>query len=95
MRAFDHPSSARLGEDVAIVERLVVTPTPGRISLPGAAGRPGRGWFVLGGDTIARVRTNAGEVAVTSPFQGWVMGFLVAEGQPVAAGAPVAWLREE
>ena len=75
-------------------ERLVISPSSGRIALPGVDDRAAEGEYVLAGESVAAVRQGDGrEVPVRTAFPGWVMGYLVLDGQPISPGAPVAWLR--
>jgi len=75
-------------------ERLVISPSNGRIALPSQELRAAEGEYVLAGESVAAVRQGDGhEVPVLTAFPGWVMGYLVLDGQPVSPGAPVAWLR--
>ena len=46
------------------------------------------------GESLATVRVGDGEVPVRTAFRGWLMGFLVLDGQPIRPGEPVAWLRK-
>ena len=75
-------------------ERLVIAPSSGRIALPSRELRAVEGEYVLAGESVADVRLGDGRmVPIRTPFPGWVMGFLVLDGQPISPGAPVAWLR--
>ena len=55
--------------------------------------RAEEGEFVLSGESVATVKVGGQEVPVCTAFQGWLMGFLVLDGQPIRTGEPVAWLR--
>ena len=75
-------------------ERLVISPSSGRVALPSKEIRAAEGEYVLAGESVASVRQGDGHVVqVRTAFPGWVMGFLVLDGQPISPGAPVAWLR--
>jgi biotin carboxyl carrier protein len=75
-------------------ERVLISPSGGRVELPVDGARAAEGEFVLAGDRVAGIRQGDGhEVAVRSAFPGWVMGYLVMDGQPIDPGDPVAWLR--
>ena len=76
-----------------LTERVVVSPSSGRVALPPAAALSVEGEFVLRGDPVAAIRIGDVEVPVTTRFQGWMMGFLVLDGQPIHHGDPIAWLR--
>jgi ferric-dicitrate binding protein FerR (iron transport regulator) len=75
-------------------ERVVIAPSSGRVALPPAGSRAEEGEFVLSGESLATVRVGDGEVPVRTAFRGWLMGFLVLDGQPIRPGEPVAWLRK-
>ena len=77
-----------------VPERVVIAPSTGRVALPPMATRAEEGEFVLTGESVATVRVGEGEVQVRTAFQGWLMGFLVLDGQPIRSGEPVAWLRK-
>ena len=74
-------------------ERVVIAPLTGRVTLPPQATRAEEGEFVLSGESVATVKVGGQEVPVCTAFQGWLMGFLVLDGQPIRTGEPVAWLR--
>ena len=75
-------------------ERVVVAPSAGRIALPAGDARAAEGEFILLGESVAAVKLGDGkEVPVCSAFRGWVMGFLVLDGQPIRSGDPIAWMR--
>jgi hypothetical protein len=81
-------------EGFDLPERVVVAPFSGRISLPADGARAAEGEFRLQGESVATVRLGDGtEVPVPTAFRGWVMGYLALDGQPIASGDPVAWLR--
>jgi ferric-dicitrate binding protein FerR (iron transport regulator) len=75
-------------------ERVVIATSSGRVALPPVDARPAEGEFVMSGDSLATVRVGDGEVPVRTEFRGWLMGFLVLDGQPIRPGEPVAWLRK-
>jgi len=75
-------------------ERVVIAPSGGRVALPPAESRAEQGEFVLMGESVATVRVGGSEVPVQTAFRGWLMGFLVLDGQPIHSGDPVAWLRK-
>ena len=52
------------------------------------------GEFVLSGESVATVRVGGSEVPVRTAFRGWLMGFLVLDGQPIQPGVQVAWIRK-
>ena len=75
-------------------ERVVIAPSGGRVALPPTGSRAEQGEFVLMGESVATVRVGGSEVPVRTAFRGWLMGFLVLDGQPIRGGDPVAWLRK-
>ena len=81
------------GEVLEVPERVVIAPSTGRVVLPPIAARAEEGEFVLVGDTVATVLSGASETPVRTAFRGWLMGFLVLDGQPIRSGDAVAWLR--
>ncbi|MFN2545272.1 MAG: hypothetical protein ABR600_11995 [Actinomycetota bacterium] len=82
-------------EVFSLPERVLVSPSGGRVELVTDETRA-EGEFVLTGDSIAAIRRGDGEqIPVRSAFPGWVMGYLVLDGQPIDPGDPVAWLRVE
>ncbi|MGH2705022.1 MAG: hypothetical protein ACRDJ4_07995 [Actinomycetota bacterium] len=87
----DSISEAMAGETLSVDERLVVAPARGRLVRDRDASE---GEYVLEGQVVASVVRPGGDVVpVHSPFAGWVMGFLLANGSPVRASEPVLWLR--
>ncbi len=77
-----------------IDERLVISPCDGRLKLTPPMHFTAEGEYVLSGQTVAVVVSGTGEeVLVRTPFTGWVMGFLIKDGQPVHAAEPILWLR--
>jgi biotin carboxyl carrier protein len=81
-------------EAFELSERVVVSPSAGRVALPPAATRTVEGEFVLRGDHVAVIRVGDREIPVRTQFRGWMMGFLVLDGQPIHPGDPIAWLRK-
>ena len=75
-------------------ERVVISPSAGRVALPPAPVRAVEGEFVMRGDSVAAIRVGGREVPVRTEFGGWMMGFLVLDGQPTYPGDPIAWLRK-
>ena len=81
-------------ETFELHERVVISPSGGRVALPPVATRAVEGEFVLSGESVATVKVGAAEIPVRTAFRGWLMGFMVLDGQPVRSGEPVAWLRK-
>ena len=75
-------------------ERVVISPSAGRVALPPVSSRAEEGEFVLSGESVAAIKVGGSEVPVRTVFRGWMMGFLVLDGQPIRSGDPVAWLRK-
>ncbi len=81
----------------AMTERLVVAPSIGRFRpadnlvevLPKLTGNPNHHIDIKAGDLIGW----SGKVEIRTPFSGILQGILVLEGERVAPGQPVAWLR--
>jgi biotin carboxyl carrier protein len=76
------------GESLAVPERLLVAPIPGRFEpscLPDGRVRPGQ--------TVGVVVRSDDRVEVVSDVDGHFMGHLVDHGQRVRDGQPIAWIR--
>jgi hypothetical protein len=76
------------GESLAVPERLLVAPMPGRFEPscpPDGQVRPGQ--------TVGAVVRSDDRVDVISDVHGWFMGHLVDHGQRVRDGQPIAWIR--
>ena len=81
-------------EVLDVPERLVISSSTGRVQLPPVSTRAVEGEYVSSGELLASVRRGDGwSVPVQTAFSGWVMGYLVMDGAPIAPGEPVAWLR--
>ena len=75
------------GEDLLVLERVVVAPALGVF-------RPvDTGAVVQAGDPVGVVVGSGVEHPVVSRFTGSLMGVLAHEGERVREGEPVAWLR--
>lgn len=86
-------ASASAGLQDVIRERVVVSPCGGRfVSLPPEVFNCEGEWVEPGQD-VAQIDTRGERVPVRSSFRGWSMGSLALEGQPVAAGAGLLWIR--
>lgn len=68
--------------------RLVVAPTSG--TFVATAPVPTDGAGVRAGDALGHVRARRDETAVASPWSGVLVEWLVVDGDPVAAGQPLA-----
>jgi hypothetical protein len=83
-----------VGDVVHLPERVVIAPQGGKVFFLSGEERPTEGEFVLEGEPLAVVRMGASDdVLVRARFPGWLMGYLILDGQPIRAGEPVAWLR--
>lgn len=90
----DAVSEAVAGETLTVDERLVVSPSSGRLRLDFPETSATEGEYVVQGQVVACVLAPGGEfVPIHSPFAGWVMGFLAPDGAPVRPAEPILWLR--
>lgn len=79
-------------ESVAINERVVVAPSPGRFRpLPPETFTTEGEWVEPGG-VLAQIDLNGTVIPVASPHRGWVMGMLAVPGQPVREGEALFWI---
>lgn len=79
---------------VSYNERLVVSPCNGRFATLPPQHFTAEGEYVLEGQEVAAITSTNGEhVAVLTKFSGWVMGYLVHDGEPVRESQPILWLR--
>lgn len=76
------------GEYLAVSERLIVAPTPGRF-----VAHVGPGDVVAVGQTVGRLERSDGTTAVRCEFAGRLMGHLADDGERVRPGQPLAWIR--
>jgi hypothetical protein len=84
-----------IGEGLAVEERLVLAPCGGRFCPAPSKPYTSEGEYVLKGQMVGSVVSPGGEeVPVTSPFAGWMMGYLLPHGAPVRCSEPVLWLRQ-
>lgn len=75
------------GEYLAVAERLIVAPAPGRFVPDHTAGD------LRVGQVVGNVVRSDGVTPVHSSFAGRFMGHLAADGQRVRDGQPLAWVR--
>jgi biotin carboxyl carrier protein len=80
------------GEDLAVLERVIVSPARGVFS-PLTPESEIEGELVEKGQTIGEVESSGVATPVRSPFAGRLMGMLAHEGERLREGEPVAWLR--
>jgi biotin carboxyl carrier protein len=72
--------------------RMLVAPAAGRLRhLPPETFHEGHEW-VTKGQVVAVIEQGDSRAEVRSPIEGRVSGFLARDGEPVAAGQPIAWL---
>ena len=81
------------GEELAVLERVVVSPSLGVFSPHPPATVTAEGELVHEGQAIGVVERSGVVTQVRSPFTGFLMGLLATEGERVREGEPVAWLR--
>ncbi|MEA3075984.1 MAG: hypothetical protein QOF60_892 [Actinomycetota bacterium] len=81
------------GEDLAVLERVVVAPSRGVFSPLAPETVTAEGELVEAGQAIGRIESSGAVVEVLSPFTGFLMGMLAHEGERLREGEPVAWLR--
>ena len=82
-------TEARLdGEFLAIAERVIVAPVPGRFVPAVMAGS-----HVVEGEAVGAVVRSGTETQVHSTFAGRFMGHLADAGERVRDGQPLAWIR--
>ncbi|MBW3556823.1 MAG: hypothetical protein KY454_07790 [Actinobacteria bacterium] len=81
------------GEDLAVLERVVVAPSRGVFSSLAPEVVTAEGELVKAGQAIGTIRSSGATVSVFSPFTGFLMGMLADDGERMKEGEPVAWLR--
>jgi biotin carboxyl carrier protein len=77
------------GEQVAMVERMIVAPVVGVFRPLGV----GEGATVSVGEIVGVVEGPGTREPVRSAFTGVVVGFLAFSGERMREGQPVAWMR--
>ncbi len=80
------------GETVAIAEKVVVSPSPGKFRPLPPEVFTSEGEWVEAGGVLAEVDLNGTIIPVCSPHRGWVMGMLAVPGQPVRSGEALFWI---
>ncbi len=81
------------GEDLGVLERVVVAPTRGTFVPLDPSPAAGEGSRVEAGEAIGTIESSGAAVEVLSPFTGFIMGMLAQAGERLREGEPVAWLR--
>lgn len=81
------------GERLAVDERVIVSPATGRFGSAPPEVVTAEGELIMEGQTIGVVEGPGVSVAVRSPFRGFLMQMVAADGQRVDEGQRIAWLR--
>ncbi len=81
------------GEDLAVLERVVVAPSRGVFTPLAPETVTAEGELVQAGQAIGTIESSGARVSVLSPFTGFLMGMLADAGERMREGEPVAWLR--
>ncbi len=81
------------GEDLVVLERVVVAPSRGVFSSLAPEVVTAEGELVRAGQAIGTIESSGSRVSVLSPFTGFLMGMLADEGERMREGEPIAWLR--
>ena len=81
------------GEQLDVLERVVVAPATGRFRLLPPQTITTEGEVVYRGQAIGLVEGPGGAVPVESAFTGFLMDVLAVNGERVREGEVVAWLR--
>jgi biotin carboxyl carrier protein len=74
-------------------DRIVVSPGYGRVRIDAPKTFTVEGEFVRTGHVIACLHSDGRVVDVPAPCDGWVVDYLVRDGQRVEPGAPIVHLR--
>ncbi len=80
------------GERLAVPERVIIAPAPGRFRPVDDEGEPGTG-PVEPEQVIGFVDGVGHSTPVRTPFGGLLLGLMAHAGERVREGQPVAWLR--
>ncbi len=81
------------GEDLAVLERVVVAPSMGVFTPHPPKVVTTEGELVEAGQELGTIESSGTAVPVLSPFSGFLMGMLAHAGERLREGEPVAWLR--
>jgi biotin carboxyl carrier protein len=80
------------GEELRVLERLIVAPAVG-VFEPADADAVNEGGSVNEGDAVGHVVVSGELIPVRSRFTGALVGMLAVAGERVREGQPIAWLR--
>jgi biotin carboxyl carrier protein len=89
----DAVASSRRGETLRIPERVVVAPCGGVFEPHPPVTVTTEGEIVEVGQVVGVLRSSGTDVAVRTPFAGFLIEMLAASGERVREGQPIAWLR--
>jgi biotin carboxyl carrier protein len=81
------------GEELRVLERLIVAPAVGVFEPADAHGAVNEGDSVNEGDAVGHVVVSGERIAVRSRFTGALIGMLAVDRERVREGQPIAWLR--
>ncbi|HZA00573.1 MAG TPA: biotin/lipoyl-containing protein [Acidimicrobiales bacterium] len=82
-----------VADDLHLPERLIAAPAAGVFRLAAPDVITAEGEIVRSGQRVGTIEVTGGEVAVTSPHTGFLMGLLALPGERVRADQPLAWVR--
>lgn len=88
-----HVLAPHAGEDLGVLERVVVAPSRGVFTPLEPQVVTAEGELVETGQAIGTIESSGTVVPVCSPFTGFLMGMLANDGERMREGEPVAWLR--
>lgn len=73
---------------LSLPERLIVAPASGRFSQepPATATPAAQGERISRGQELASIDNGSERIPVRSPFDGWLLGSLISEREPVKQG---------
>jgi biotin carboxyl carrier protein len=81
------------GEALSVLERVVVAPSVGVFRPQAPETLTTEGEIVQAGQILGVIEASGDDIAVASPFTGWLMGMLAVQGERVREGQPICWLR--
>ncbi len=86
------PTPTMEGDDLRLPTRLIVAPEAGTFRPAAPLTCTSEGEMVTPGVRVGTIESLGRAVAVTSAFDGFLMGMLALPGERVRAGQPIAWL---